>query len=94
MSDARLGDRTPLHRGPPALGVLRLAGRMVWTRLRAADGIREADLRSRYESGVEFANLNPEQNTALAGALATLQAIQVGPGDAGAVPPLGRSSNA
>ena len=42
---------------PPALGVLRLPGRVVWTRRRAADGIREGDWRSRYESGIEFTNL-------------------------------------
>ena len=38
---------------PPALGALRLPGRVVWTRLRAGDDILEGDQRSRYESGVE-----------------------------------------
>lgn len=61
---------------PPALGVLRLPGRVVWTRLRAADGILEGDRRSRYESGIEFTNLTPEQQAALAAALAMLQAAQ------------------
>ena len=61
---------------PPALGLLRLPGRVVWTRLRGTEGILEGDRRSPYESGIEFTDLTPEQHAALATALATLQAAQ------------------
>ena len=63
---------------PPALGALRLPGRVVWTRLRAGDDILEGDRRSRYESGVEFTPLTAEQQAALALALATFRAAQAG----------------
>ena len=73
----------PWHEGvvcsvelPPALGALRLPGRVVWTRLRGTEGILEGDRRSPYESGIEFTDLTPEQHAALATALATLQAAQ------------------
>jgi len=73
----------PWHEGvacsvhlPPALGVLRLPGRVVWTRLRGTEGILEGDRRSPYESGIEFTDLTPEQHAALTTALATLQAAQ------------------
>ena len=63
---------------PPALGALRLPGRVVWTRLRAGEDILEGDQRSRYESGVEFTSLTSEQQAALALALATFRAAQAG----------------
>ena len=63
---------------PPALGALRLPGRVVWTRHRAADDLPEEDRRSRYESGVEFTSLTPEQQAALALALATFRAAHAG----------------
>jgi len=63
---------------PPALGALRLPGRVVWTRLRAGDDILEGDRRSRYESGVEFTPLTAEQQATLALALATFRAAQAG----------------
>jgi hypothetical protein len=88
----RIAHLEPWHEGvvcsvelPPALGALRLPGRVVWTRLRAADDIPEGDQRSRYESGVEFTRLTAEQQAALALALATFRATQAGLGD-GAVP--------
>jgi len=70
---------------PPALGALRLPGRVVWTRLGAAEDVSEGDRRSRYESGVEFTSLTSEQQDTLALALATFRAAQAGLGD-GAVP--------
>jgi hypothetical protein len=66
---------------PPALGALRLPGRVVWTRLRAGDDILEGNRRSRYESGVEFTQLTAEQQAALAFALATFRAAQAGLGN-------------
>ena len=64
---------------PPALGALRLPGRLVWTRLRAAEDVSAGDRRSRYESGVEFTSLTSEQQATLALALATFRAAQAGP---------------
>jgi hypothetical protein len=81
----RLAHREPWAKGvvcavelPPALGALRLPGRVVWTRRRAGDDILEGDPRSRYESGVEFTPLTSEQQAALALALATFRAAQAG----------------
>jgi PilZ domain len=86
----RLAHREPWAKGvvcavelPPALGALRLPGRVVWTRLRAADDLLEGQRRSRYESGVEFTSLTPEQQAAVALALAAFRAAQAG---LGAVP--------
>jgi hypothetical protein len=61
---------------PPALGVLRLTGRVIWTRLRSTEQTLAGDRRDHYESGIEFTSPTPEQKTALAAALATLQADQ------------------
>jgi hypothetical protein len=65
---------------PPALGALRLPGRVVWTRLRGAARL-EGDQPPRYESGVEFTQLTAEQQATLALALATFRAAQSGLGD-------------
>src|SRR5512139_195123 len=80
---ARITHREPLHAGgigvvdlPPALGAVRLTGRLVWTRLRRIGQTRAGDRRALYESGLEFTSLTPDQQTALAAALATLQAGQ------------------
>ena len=64
---------------PPSLGVLRLSGRVVWTRLRSTEQTLAGDRRDHYESGIEFTDLTPEQKKALAAALATLQAEQTAP---------------
>jgi len=72
---------------PPALGALRLPGRVVWTRLRAAEDVSEGDRRARYESGVEFTPLTSEQQATLALALATFRAAQAGLGDGAVDPP-------
>mgnify|MGYP001573370804 CR=1 FL=1 len=61
---------------PPALGGLRLTGRGAWTRLQGTEQTLEGDQLSHYESGIEFTDPTPEQQTALAAALATLQAAQ------------------
>jgi PilZ domain len=86
----RIAHLEPWHEGvvcsvelPPALGALRLPGRVVWTRLRGTERILEGTQRSPYESGVEFTKLTSEQQAALALALATFRAAQAG---LGAVP--------
>ena len=83
---ARIMHLEPLHGGvvcyvnlPPALGALRLTGRVVWTRLRATERIFEGDRRSHYESGIEFTGLTAAQQIALAAALETLQAASTAP---------------
>src|SRR5512137_186045 len=61
---------------PPALGALRLTGQVVWTRLRSTEQTLAGEQRFHYESGIEFTKLAPDQQTALAAALVTLQAAQ------------------
>ena len=61
---------------PPALGAIRLSGRVVWTRLRGTEQSLAGDRRDHYESGIEFTNLTPAQKAVLVTALATLQAAQ------------------
>jgi hypothetical protein len=79
----RVAHRDPWSKGavccvelPPALGALRLPGRVVWTRLRTADDLLEGHRRARYESGIEFTSLTPAQQAALSPALARLQTEQ------------------
>ena len=76
---ARITHRTPLHEGvgcavefPPALGPLRLTGRVVWTRIQSTEQTLAGDRRTHYESGIEFTDLAPDQQTALAATLAAL----------------------
>ena len=57
---------------PPSLGVVRLTGRVIWTRLRSTEQTLAGDRRDLYESGIEFTDLTPTQEKALADALATL----------------------
>jgi hypothetical protein len=71
---------------PPALGALRLAGRVAWTWLHRVEQTLAGERRSHYESGIEFTRATPDQQAALAAVLATLQATQTGPGGT-AVPP-------
>ena len=61
---------------PPALGTLRLNGRVVWTRLRSTEQTLAGDRRDHYESGIEFTALTAAQDAALAAALETLRAAQ------------------
>ena len=76
---ARITHRTPLHEGvgcavefPPALGPLRLTGRVVWTRIQSTEQTLAGDRRTHYESGIEFTDLAPDEQTALAATLAAL----------------------
>jgi len=71
---------------PPALGGLRLTGRVAWTWLRGTEQTLAGDRRSHYESGIEFTGPTPEQQAALATAMATLQATQTGPGGTAGTP--------
>jgi hypothetical protein len=59
---------------PPALGALRVTGRVAWTWLQGTEQTLEGDRRSHYESGIEFTGPTAEQQAALTTALATLQA--------------------
>lgn len=83
---ARISHQALLHDGvvcyldlSPALGVLRLTGRVAWTRLRDTEQTLEGEQRSHYESGIEFTRLTSAQQAALAAALTTLQASQAIP---------------
>jgi hypothetical protein len=80
---ARISHQALLHDGvvcyldlAPALGALRLTGRIVWTWLRSTEQTLEGDRRSHYESGIQFTSPTPEQQTALAAALEALQVAQ------------------
>jgi hypothetical protein len=53
---------------PPTLGVLRLSGRVVWTRLRSTEQTLAGDRRDHYESGIEFTGLTAAQKAGLAAA--------------------------
>jgi hypothetical protein len=59
---------------PLPFGPLRLTARVVWSLVGGADQTRNADGRLRYRSGLAFTGLTPEQQTAVARALETLQA--------------------
>jgi len=77
---------------PPALGALRLTGRVAWTWLHHVEQTLAGDRRSHYESGIEFTRPTPDQQAALAAVLVTLQATQSGLGGTAvpqAAPPTG-----
>jgi len=80
---------------PPALGALRLTGRVAWTWLRGTEHTLGGDRRSHYESGIEFTNPTRDQQVALATVLATLQAVQTDPGGTAepGTPPKGASQS-
>jgi len=65
---------------PPTLGGLRLTGRVAWTWLRGTEHTLTGDRRSHYESGIEFTKPTPDQQAALASALAKLGSAQTDPG--------------
>jgi hypothetical protein len=78
---ARIEHLEPMREGaechldlPPALGRVRLTGRVVWTGLRGSEQTLEGDRRHHYQSGIEFTGLTVEQQTALTCALETLKA--------------------
>jgi hypothetical protein len=77
---ARIEHLEPLHEGvvcyvdlPPALGKGRLTGRVVWTRIHASEQTTKGERYSYYQSGLAFTNMTPEQQFALAHALAVLK---------------------
>jgi hypothetical protein len=49
---------------PFALGAFRLTGRVVWTRLHGTEQTVDGERRCYYDSGIEFAGLTLEQQTA------------------------------
>jgi hypothetical protein len=61
---------------PLPFGSLRLTARVVWSLLKGGGQIREGDRGLHYQSGLAFTELTPEQQTALARALETLQATR------------------
>lgn len=61
---------------PPALGPLRLTGRLVWMALRRTEQTLEGAQRSHFESGIEFTGVTPAQKAALANILERLQSAQ------------------
>ncbi|HSB81395.1 MAG TPA: PilZ domain-containing protein [Candidatus Methylomirabilis sp.] len=78
---ARIERPGRLHEGlvlyidlPPALGGGRLTGKVVWTRLRKGEQTLEGDKQIYYyQSGLAFVEITPEQQAALAAALAILK---------------------
>jgi len=77
---ARIEHLEPLREGtvcyvdlPPALGRVRLTGRIVWTGVRGGEQTPEGDRLLHYQSGMEFTALTPQQQTALAAVLEKLQ---------------------
>jgi PilZ domain len=61
---------------PSTLGHVRLTGRVVWTGVRGSEQTLEGDRRLHYQSGLAFTGLTPQQETTLAVALETLQAVR------------------
>lgn len=77
---ARIEHPEHLHEGlvcyvdlPPALGRVRLTGRVVWTRLHKGEQTVEGDRHVYYHSGLAWTGVTPEQQTALAAALEILR---------------------
>jgi len=77
---ARIEHPEHLHEGlvcyvdlPPALGRVRLTGRVVWTKLHKAEQTFEGDKHLYYQSGLVFMGVTTEQQTALAAALEILK---------------------
>ena len=58
---------------PPALGRLRLTGRVVWTRLYKGEQSVDGDRHVYYLSGLAWTGVTPEQQTALSAALEILR---------------------
>ena len=77
---ARIEHPEHLHEGlvcfvdlPPALGRVRLTGRVVWTRLHKGEQTFDGDKHVYYQSGLVFTGVTPEQEIALAAALEILK---------------------
>jgi hypothetical protein len=80
LEGARIEHSGHLHEGlgcfvdlPPALGRLRLTGRVVWTRLHKGEQTLEGDRNLYYQSGLTFTGVTPEQQTGLEAALQILK---------------------
>ena len=58
---------------PPALGRVRLTSRVMWTRLHKGEQTSGGDKHTYYHSGLLFIGITPEQQRALATALAILK---------------------
>ncbi len=58
---------------PPALGRLRLTGRVVWTKLHTSERLPTGAEHTSYQSGLAFLGMTPEQRTALLAALEILK---------------------
>jgi len=54
---------------PPTLGALVLAGQVVWSRVVGAEASPEGNRLLRYQSGLLFSGVTPEQHTILGQAL-------------------------
>jgi PilZ domain-containing protein len=77
---ARIEHPGHLHEGllmfvdlPPALGGARLTGEVMWTKFGKSEQTVAGDKHVSYQSGLAFVGITPEQQTALAGALAILK---------------------
>jgi hypothetical protein len=76
---ARIEHLGHLHEGlvlfvdlPPALGGVRLTGKVAWTKLRKGEQTTEGDKQNYYQSGLDFVGITPEQQAALAVAVENL----------------------
>ncbi len=58
---------------PPALGPLRLTGRVVWTMPQQSEPSPEGDAHASYESGLTFVRMTLDQRAALKAALDILK---------------------
>ncbi len=82
LNGARIEHPEPVRQGvvcyvdlPPALGQIRLTGRVVWTKLYESEQTFEGERRLHYQSGLAFIGVTPEQQTSLAGVLERLKAM-------------------
>ena len=77
---ARIEHVEPLRQGiecfvdlPPALGRLRLTGKVAWTGIRGVEQTVEGERRQHFQSGIAFSRLATHEQTALAEALEQLR---------------------
>ena len=90
LKGARVEHADPLHVGlqclvdlPPALGRGSLSGRIVWTKLHRHEQTVEGRRQRYYRSGLTWAGLTPEQQSALMAELELLTAAQEAPSPEG-----------
>jgi hypothetical protein len=77
---ARIEHIEPLRQGiecfvdlPPALGRVRLTGRVAWTGIRGGEQTVEGERRQHFQSGIAFTRLATHEQTVLAEALEKLK---------------------